>query len=102
MKTVKINGLPVNEFIKYYEQYQRDVETVCGVRPADQRFYILYPEIYIQRLAEIEALTQENNKLRRLEVSYVDKCKECIDAYDKLHWLERACKSAGIKIPFKI
>lgn len=102
MKTIKINGVPVSEYLKYYDQYRREVETICNLCAAGQPVYVLYPESYIQRLAEIAALTEENTRLQRLEAGYVMKCEELMAAYDKLNWLKKYCAEHKISLPFKI
>ncbi len=102
MKKIKIDGVSVSDYIRHYEQYRREVERLCYLYPSSKSVYVLHPEIYIQRLAEIEALCAENTRLQRLEAAYVMKCEELMAAYDKLNWLRKYCVEHKITLPFKI
>ena len=102
MKKIKIDGVSVSEYLRHYEQYRREVERLCYLYPSSKSVYVLHPEVYIQRLAEIEALSAENTRLQRLEAAYVMKCEELMAAYDKLNWLRKYCAEHKIPLPFKI
>ncbi len=102
MLKIKINGLSIGDYIRHYEQYRHEVERLCYLYPSSKSVYVLHPEIYIQRLAEIEALSAENTRLQRLDASYAMKCEELMAAYDKLNWLRKYCAAHKISLPFKI
>lgn len=102
MKKIKIDGVPVSEYLRHYEEYRHEVERLCNLYPSAKSVYVLHPEVYIQRLTEIEALSAENTRLQRLEAAYVMKCEELMAAYDKLNWLRKYCAEHKISLPFKI
>ncbi len=101
MRLPEIDGIPLDEYIRHYEDYQTFVQRQYLIG-ACKPVYMLFPETYVKLLHQAKAVYDENTRLHTLETRYMSNCIELMECYDKLNAVRRFLKKQNIVLPFEI